>query len=252
MLGTSLDLATLLIVLAGALVAGFTTGFAGFGTGLVASGLWFHALPAAMVPPLVALASVAGQIIGFVIVRKAFDWPRLMPYLAGGALGIPLGVAALAGVSPFWLKTLAGGFLVVYSGYQLLVPRRAEIGAWGGRWADGLVGMGGGFLGGFAGLSAPLPVMWLQLRGGPTDSQRAIYQPFNLIVLALASGGMAIDGQIDGQVMWIALFCLPVTLAGAWVGAQLYGAVSVRTFQRLVLVLLLASGGILIAQALGV
>ena len=35
----------MLIVLLGALLAGFTTGFAGFGTGLVASGLWFHALP---------------------------------------------------------------------------------------------------------------------------------------------------------------------------------------------------------------
>jgi uncharacterized membrane protein YfcA len=53
----------LVIVLLGALAARFTTGFAGFGTGLVASGLWFHPLPASMVPPLVALASVAAQSI---------------------------------------------------------------------------------------------------------------------------------------------------------------------------------------------
>ena len=251
MLGTSLDLATLVIVFVGAVVAGFTTGFAGFGTGLVASGLWFHALPAAMVPPLVALASVAGQVVGFVTVRNAFDWKRLTPFLLGGVVGIPLGVVALADVSPFWLKTSAGAFLVLYSTYLLLVRRRREIGAWGGKVADGVVGVGGGFLGGFAGLSAPLPVLWLQLRGGPTDGQRAIYQPFNLIVLALASAGMAIDGQITADVMWIALFCLPATLAAAWIGGRLYGAVSPRTFQRLVLVLLLASGAILIAQAFG-
>ena len=79
MLGTSLDFPTLVIVIAGALLAGFTTGFAGFGTGLVASGIWFHALPAAMVPPLVALASVAAQMVGLVTVRKAFDWPRARP-----------------------------------------------------------------------------------------------------------------------------------------------------------------------------
>jgi uncharacterized membrane protein YfcA len=72
MLGTSLDLSTLAIVIVGALVAGFTTGFAGFWTGLVASGLWFHALPAAMVPPLIALASVTAQIVGLITVRKAF------------------------------------------------------------------------------------------------------------------------------------------------------------------------------------
>jgi uncharacterized membrane protein YfcA len=250
MLGTSLDLATLFIVFAGALIAGFTTGFAGFGTGLVASGLWFHALPAAMVPPLVALASVAGQIVGVVTVRKAVDWPRAMPFLVGGALGIPLGVAALAAVSPFWLKTSAGTFLVLYSTYQLLVRSQREIGAWGGRWADGVVGMGGGFLGGFAGLSAPLPLIWLRLRGGAADGQRAIYQPFNLIVLSLASVGMAVGGQITAPVLWVSLVCLPATLGGAWIGARLYGTVSARTFQRLVLFLLLASGCILIAQAL--
>jgi uncharacterized membrane protein YfcA len=245
------DSATLAMVIAGALVAGFTTGFAGFGTGLVASGFWFHVLPAGMVPPLVALASVAGQIVGFVTVRKAFDWTRLMPFLIGAAVGIPLGVAALAAVSPFWLKMSAGAFLVVYSAYQLLARRRREIGAWGGPGADGVIGIGGGFLGGFAGLSAPLPVMWLQLRGGSTDSQRAIYQPFNLIVLSLASAGMAVGGQITAPVLWVTLFSLPATLAGAWIGARLYGAVSARTFQRLVLLLLLGSGAILVAQALG-
>jgi hypothetical protein len=71
--GPLLDVATLAVVLVGALVAGFTTGFAGFGTGLVASGLWFYALPASMVPPLVILASVAGQIVGLVSGRKSFD-----------------------------------------------------------------------------------------------------------------------------------------------------------------------------------
>src|SRR5215468_6070070 len=72
MLGTSLDLPTLTIVVTGAVVAGFITGLAGFGTALVASGLWLHALPATMVPPLVALSSVAAQIVGLITVRKAF------------------------------------------------------------------------------------------------------------------------------------------------------------------------------------
>jgi uncharacterized membrane protein YfcA len=249
MLGTSLDLATLAVVFAGALIAGFTTGFAGFGTGLVASGLWFHALPAAMVPPLVALASVAGQAVGVVTVRKSFDWPRMLPFLIGGAIGIPLGVGALAAVSPFLLRTSVGAFLIVYSLYQLIGRRPREIGAWGGKLADGVIGTAGGFLGGFAGLSAPAPLIWLQLRGGDSDSQRAIYQPFNLIVLSFASAAMAISGQIGAPLVGIALVCLPATMVGAWIGARAYVGVSPRTFQRLVLCLLLASGGILMAQA---
>ena len=250
MLGTSLDVQTLAIVVIGALVAGFTTGFAGFGTGLVASGLWFHALPAAMVPPLVALASVAAQLVGLVTVRKAFDWPRAMPYLVGGVIGVPLGVAALSAASPFLLRTCVGAFLLAYAAYQLLQRRGHEIGSWGGRPADGLVGIGGGFLGGFAGLSGPLPLVWLQLRGGDSDRQRATYQPFNVIVLGLASLGMWVSGQMTPRVLWIALVCLPATLIGAWIGARVYLGLSPQTFQRVVLCLLLASGAILIVQAI--
>ncbi|MFW6024424.1 MAG: sulfite exporter TauE/SafE family protein [Dichotomicrobium sp.] len=247
---TPFDPATLAIVVAGALVAGFITGFAGFGTGLAASGLWFHALPAAMVPPLVAMASVAAQIVGFVSVRKSFDWSRALPYLAGGVVGVPLGVWALAAASPLLLRTAIGVFLICYAGYQLLQRRPYRIGAWGGKRADGAVGIGGGFLGGFAGLSGPLPLIWLQMRGGSSDGQRATYQPFNLIVLALASLGMAISGQITADVLWIAALCLPATLLGAWSGARLYVGVSHQTFQRVVLVLLVISGCILTAQAL--
>ncbi len=113
-----------------------------------------------------------------------------------------------------------------------------------------MIGVGGGFLGGFAGLSGPLPLIWLQLRGGDSARQRAIYQPFNVIVLALASVAMSISGQITSRVLWVALLCLPATLIGAWIGARVYLGVSAQTFQCVVLSLLLVSGCILIGQAL--
>jgi uncharacterized membrane protein YfcA len=107
----------------------------------------------------------------------------------------------------------------------------------------------GGFLGGFAGLSGPLPLIWLQLRGGAHDGQRATYQPFNLIVLTLASIGRALSWQITMRVLWVALLCLPATLVGAWIGAPVYVGVSAQTFQRVVLFLLLMSGFILLVRA---
>src|SRR5215475_12697158 len=128
MLGTSLDLPTLTIVVVGAVVGGFVTGLAGFGTALVASGLWLHALPATMVPPLVALSSVAAQIVGLMTVRKAFDWSRASPYL--------MGVAALAAASPLVLRTSVGALLIVYAAYQLFRRRNHNIASWGGKSAD--------------------------------------------------------------------------------------------------------------------
>jgi uncharacterized protein len=250
MITPPIDLPSLIIVILGALVAGFTTGFAGFGTGLVASGLWFHVLPAAMVPPLVALTSIAGQLVAIVTFRKGIDWSQTAPYLAGGVIGVPIGVAALAAASPELLKTSIGAFLVAYAAYQLLLRRKPAIGGWGGKPADGAVGLCGGFLGGFAGLSGVLPIIWLQLRGGASDSQRATYQMFNFVVLTLASIAMMVSGQITPYVLWIAVVSLPATLIGAWVGARVYLGVSEQTFRNVVMTLLLVSGCLLIGPAI--
>lgn len=235
-------------VLLGALIAGFITGFAGFGSALVASGFWFHALPAGMVPPLVALASVGAQTVGLIAVRSSFDWRRAAPYLLGGVVGVPAGVALLRVASPELLKTTVGAFLVMYAAFQLSGAARFAIGQWGGRGADAAVGVGGGFLGGFSGLSGPLPLIWLQLRGGKSAGQRATYQPFNLVVLALAALGMGISGQIDSHVLVVSAAATPVTLLGAWAGVRAYAGVGEELFRRVVLCLLMASGAILLVQ----
>ncbi len=247
----SFTLPTLAIAILGALLAGFTNGFAGFGTALVASGIWLYVLPAPMVPPLAVLLSVAGQVVSLTTVRHAFDWRQTLPYLAGALVGVPLGIGALAAASPLVIKLAVGSFLIAYSLYQLLQRRSFAIGQWGGKLADGVIGLGGGVLGGFAGLSGPLPLIWLQLRGGPSDRQRATYQPFNLVVLAMASVGMALSRQVTIPVLTMALICFPATFIGALLGARAYVRVSPQTFQRVVLGLLLVSGCVLLASSLG-
>jgi uncharacterized protein len=242
---------TLVIAVLGALFAGFTSGFAGFGTALVASGVWLYVLPAPMVPPLSVILSVIGQIVSLTTVRHAFDWRATLPYFAGAVVGVPLGILALAAASPLVIKVAVGGFLVAYSLYRLLQRRSITIGAWGGKLADGMIGLGGGVLGGFAGLSGPLPLIWLQLRGGPSDRQRAVYQPFNLVVLAMACFGMAVGGQITIRVLTIALICFPATFVGALLGARAYVRVSPQTFQRVVLAMLLISGCVLLLSTFG-
>jgi uncharacterized membrane protein YfcA len=242
------DTANLITALVGALIAGFVSGFAGFGTGLVSAGLWFHALPAAVVPPLVVLASVAGQLIGLFAVRRAFDWMRVWPYLAGGIPGVPIGVWALSVAPADVLRMVVGVFLTLYAAFQLAGGQRIAIGDRGGKAADGVIGVSGGILGGFAGLSGALPLVWLQMRGGDSASQRAIYQPFNLIVLMLAGVAMTVGGQMTGSVLSIASVCLPMTVLGAWIGVRTYRRVSERMFRRVVLWLLLVSGAVLIVQ----
>lgn len=238
----SLGTIELIIVVAIAGVAGFVTGLAGFGTGLIAAGFWLHLVPAPFVPPMVAINSVAAQIASLPAVRREVRWRALMPYLIGAVIGIPLGVLVLRETSSFLLRPAVGVFLIGFTTFELFAAGRLGVGAWGGRAADGVVGTCGGFLGGFAGLSAPAPVVWLRLRGGPTDAQRAIYQPFNLLVLTGAAIAMGIDGQIDRDTLIVTGLCLPATIIGSWLGMHCYWKVNQGTFRRVVLGLLFLAG----------
>jgi uncharacterized membrane protein YfcA len=249
MLAALPDSTTIVFILLGSVSAGFVTGFAGFGTGLVASGFWFHVLPPAFIPPMVVFTSVAGQLVSLIGLKPNFDWPRALPYLVGGLLGVPLGIVALTLASPGILRLCVGAFLVCYALSQLSGLTRLGIGRWGGRPADAAVGLGGGILGGFAGLSGPLPLIWLQLRGGPSLDQRAVYQPFNLVVLAVAGLGMTAAGRVDAPVLAALLVAVPGTLVGAFLGARLYRRASEATFRKVVLTLLLLSGTFLVVES---
>lgn len=233
----------------GALVAGFTTGFAGFGTGLVVAGFWFIALPAQMVPPLIVIAAMSAQIVGLATVRPVFNWQQILPFVLPGCLCVPIGVYALSQSSPIILRLAIGLLLTAYAIFQFSGLGRLSVGVRGGRVADGLVGGAGGFLGGFAGLSGPLPIVWLQMRGGPAQEQLAIYRPYGLIMLALAACGMVLSGQVDNAVIAMALVCTPFTLLGARIGSTLSLSIDEELFRQLVLSLLLVSGIALLLQS---
>jgi uncharacterized membrane protein YfcA len=219
-----------LIIGAGALVAGFVSGLAGFGTGLVALGFWLHAVEPLLAAPLVVICSVVGQVQATAVLRRGLHLARFWPFLAGGLLGVPLGAAVLGAVEAAAFRAGVGVFLIGYAGVMLGL-RELPVIAWGGRAADGAVGLLGGVMGGIAGLSGPLPTLWCGLRGWSKDAQRGVYH--------------AVQGVVTARVLELALICLPMTLLGVWLGLRSYGRLDERQFRNLVLWLLLASGAVL-------
>ena len=235
---------TTVVVLLGAFCGGFVTGLAGFGTGLTALAFWLHAVNPVVAAALVVTCSVVGQTQSLFTVRREISWRRAWPFLAGGILGVPLGAAALQAVAPQALKAALGVLIVGYTA-AMLALRRLPVTAWGGKTADGVVGFGGGALGGLAGLSGPLPTIWCGLRGWTADAQRAVYQPFNLIILAIVLCTYIAQGTMTPEIWRLALICAPATILGASLGIRTYGKVNDRQFRKLVLWLLFASGVVL-------
>jgi uncharacterized protein len=235
---------TELVIGGAAFVASFTSGLAGFAFGLVALGLWLHFLEPAVAGPLVVLGSLLGQLITTFTMRRSFRPDLVWPFIVGGALGVPLGVLVLKYAEPGPLRRGFGIFLVAYAAYALLRPRMKPVLA-GGRLADGGVGMVGGVMGGIAGLSGAIPVLWCDLRGWGKELARGVYQPFNIAMHTLALTGMAIAGLLDSRVWTAFAFCVPGILIGTWLGLKLYAHVDDRQFRVIVLWLVLASGVVL-------
>jgi len=233
-----------LTVGAGALAAGYVTGLAGFGTGLIALGFWLHVIDPVVAAPLVVICSLVAQTQSFFRIRHAVRISRLWPFVLGGLAGVPFGAFVLDYVEADTFRSILGVFLVLYTSFMLW-NRSFPVIAWGGRTADAAVGFGGGVLGGAAGLSGALPTIWCGLRGWTKDEQRAVFQPFNLAILLWALAAYWALGVLMQEVAWLTLVCLPGTLLGARLGVRSYGRVDDRQFRIIVLWLLFASGAAL-------
>ncbi len=232
------------IVVLGALCGGFVTGLAGFGTGLTALAFWLYVVDPIIAAALVVICSVVGQAQSLYTVRRAFTWHRVWPFLVGGVIGIPLGVSALRFLDPKTLKVILGILLVGYTSITLGLQRLPTV-EYGGKLADGVVGFGGGVLGGIAGLSGPLPTIWCGLRGWSADTQRGVYQPYNLLILGAVLCVYASQGILTTDVWKFVMICIPATVIGAFLGIRMYGRINDQQFQRLVLWLLFLSGIVL-------
>lgn len=230
-----------ILVLTGALAGGYVSGLTGFGTGLTALAFWLQAVPPVVAAPLVVVCSIVAQVQTLPAIWHAVVWRRVLPFILGGLVGVPVGTVLLGFVSVPVFKSLVGGVLIVYCGFMLL-RRSTPTVSWGGNAADGVVGFGGGILGGLAGLSGPLPTIWAGLRGWGKDEKRGVFQTFNLSILLFAFASQAIGGFMTYEVGRMALVALPGTLFGAWMGRKTYERLGDGRFNQVVLGLLFVSG----------
>jgi hypothetical protein len=84
--------------------------------------------------------------------------------------------------------------------------------------------------------------VWTDIRGWSKDERRAVVQSFNMAILSLALLTHAATGLVTRQVVIEAIAALPGTIGGAWLGAFIYRRLADRGYQRIVMVLLIASG----------
>ncbi len=240
--GFSLELPIFLVAtFAGALVAGLS----GFAFGLVVSSIWLYILTPLQTATLIIAFGLIVQGYSVWKLGRALDWKRLWPFVLGAALGAPVGVNILTWADPAHVRAGVGAFLVLYSLYALLRPTITPVKA-AGAVADGFVGFLNGVLGGITGLAGILVIIWCGLRGWPKDVQRTVFQPVAVATFLMSALWIGAKGAIAADTIKLFLIGLPALFGGTWLGLKLFGRLNEAAFRKVVLVLLLASGVVLI------
>jgi uncharacterized protein len=235
------DTLTYALLFIGALAGGFVSGLAGFGTALMALGIWLYVLPPSLAVPLILICSVVAQSSTLPSMWRSFDFTLVWPFIIGGLAGVPVGTILIAHADPKIFKLGIGLFLLVFP-TALFFNRTPMAVRFGGKLADAGIGFAGGIMGGLAGMSGPLPILWASVRGWGKDERRGVFQVFNWTILFTALCVQAATGLVEAKVLWLALLAFPATIIGAYLGARVYHAMSDRNFSDIVLVLLFISG----------
>lgn len=237
------------LLAAGSLAGGFINGLAGFGTALFALSWWLQIMTPLEAVAMVLFMSVASGIQGLVLVWKTINWKRTARFLIPALIGVPIGLQLLDIINPAILKLIIAGFLILYGGFFAFrkglpdFTRPTNV-------LDRIIGFVSGILGAVAGLSGALPTMWIALRPWPKYEQRAVLQPFNVIILGVAAIVLAFQGAYSKPVLLNLLIVIPLSLIAAQIGIMMFKRLKDHQFKRLLIFLLLIAGLVLMAREL--
>src|SRR4030095_1822447 len=91
-----MDGTVLALFLFATFVGAVVAGLAGFAMSLVVSGIWLHILTPIQTVTLIVGYGLLVQGYGIWKLRHALSWRRAMPFIGGGAVGMPTGAGLLA------------------------------------------------------------------------------------------------------------------------------------------------------------
>jgi uncharacterized membrane protein YfcA len=237
-------------------LAGLVSGLSGFAFSAVAACiLWL--LPPLQAVPLIMLLSTCNQLLSIgalrreMLLRSTPGREGALAYIAGGLVGVPIGLGLLQALPTRLFGGGLGLFLIIYSMLVLFKPDRARIGLSG--WKPAMaVGAAGGVVGGFSAFPGSIPVVYLGLRGLSKTETRNITQPYILVlqIISLSILALTRSGIFNMQFWLLWALTLPAVLIGTSTGLTLYRRFSELNFRRAVLILLMVSGVSLLAKTL--
>lgn len=212
--------------------------------------LWAWTLEPKLAAALAVFGALVGQLLAAFTVRRGWDFRALLPFLAGGLAGLPLGLYLLPRLDVPMFKAALGLMLVIVCPLMFFASRLPRV--QGGPAGDALAGAAGGVMGGLGGFTGVVPTLWCTVRGFDKDRQRGIIQNFNLAMQVVTFTSYLATGIIEPRMLPLLAVVAPAVIIPVLLGTRLYLGISDLSFRKLVLGLLTASGVALLVSSVPV
>lgn len=227
------------------LVAAFVRGYSGFGFSamvIAASSLVTNPLN------FVAVVVICEAVMSVQAWRGAgrdVDWRRVWLLLAGAAVGMPLGLWALTGISEDAARAVISGYvlvmcLVLLAGWQM------------GREVRGPGNLVAGLISGLA--NAPgmggLPVAaFFAAQTMPAAVFRATLVAYFPLLDLYAAPLYLWHGMVSMGTLWASVLALPMVFCGNWLGSRHFLTTDPQDFRRFAILLLAGLAGMGLLKA---
>ena len=229
------------IVVTGAFAVRSATGF---GSGTVAVPLAALAVPVQVVIPVISCLQLFSNTTFSARHWREVMWRQMLRIMPAVLLGVAVGLYLFSTLDASVIAKGIGAFVIAYALYAMATAGRTDEVRREPRWLLSLsLNASGGVVAGlFGGASAPFYVMYLRALRMSRDAFRATITMIILIQAVLRVGGYAGMGFVGVDTLVITVLALPFMLLGGRLGDTLADRVAPLAFNRLVGVVLLASG----------
>lgn len=243
------DLGLLLLFAGIGFLGSLVYGMTGFGSSLVTIPLATHFVPLPFALAVFALMDLANALrVGLQHPADAVkgELVRMVPPVLVGTV---IGVTVLVNLPRAGAMLALGVFVLLYAGYSLV--RRPGGAVINTGWAY-VAGFVGGITSTLFGAGGPPYAIYLSHRPLAKQEFRATLTLATLFSIGMRVVAFTLTGLLlKREVLLGAIAVLPAAFVGVSVASRLFRRVSHELLLRLVALLLLATGGSLIARALG-
>lgn len=223
--------------MAAAALAGFSRGFAAFGTAMIYVPILTLAYDAQTAVVTLFLIDLLPSIPLVRNAARCCDRPTIVWMTAGAAALSPLGVMALLVVDQTKAQMIKGLFLLIATSHMLFA-KGLRLGRGPARGA--VAGAVAGFVGGVSGIFGPPAMIYLLGRGADARTTRADAIVFLTGESVILGAAYLAYGMITLPRLRLSLLLVPIYALCIWLGARGFSRAGEATYRRIVLWLLLA------------